>query len=478
MLRKLALSGAAWTGAATLVTVVLQFAQIAVLARLLSPEDFGLMALVTLVIGFTQVYADAGLGSAVVQRQNATPEERSSLFWLNIVVGIAIFPILLAAAPLVAMAYGQPRLDALISIAAISFLIAPAGQQLHLQLQKALRFDLLAAIDVGGALCGVGCSIALALKGFGVYSMVLGQLAGTFVRSAILLGIGLRDWRPKLRLRRADLRGYVRFGTYQLLERTINYLGFNLDKLLIGSLVGVHGLGLYNIAYQLVMKPVQFVAPVVARVAFPLFAKVQEDDGRLRAGFLDCVRIVAFALFPVYAGIIVLAEPLTLLVLGEAWRETIPTIRILAILGFFYSIGNPVGALLLAKGRVEIGFYLNCWMIVLYAGAIAAGSLYGVNGVAAGLVIATALGLFPIGFWVRWLVVRMHPGEYVGAFSPMLASSLLMAAAVLGMVTGLLRSSDALVVLMTCIPFGAVVYLAIAVPWQRSFFLRVKGLLA
>lgn len=475
MLRKQALSGATWTGGATLFTVALQFLQIAVLARLLVPEDFGLMALTAVAIGFAQIYADAGLSSAIVQRQDATREQLSSLFWLNVAVGLLVFGVLLLVAPLVARLYGEPRLTGLLAWAGLAFLIAPAGQQFGMLLQKGLRFQALAAVDVLSSVVGVATAILLAWWGHGVYSLVWGQLANAAVRTLALLNLGMREWRPQLRFHLTDLAGYLRFGAFQMGERTINYLGSNLDKLLIGFLIGSHGLGLYSMAYQLAMKPMQVFNPIITRVSFPLFAKVQTDDARLRAGYLDAIRVIALILFPVYVGMIVVAEPLILALLGESWASLVPTFRLLGVLGMFYCLGNPIGTLLLAKGRVEIGFYLNLWLVVLYAAAIWVGGRWGIEGIAAGLLTVFFVGLFPVGFWIRWLLVRMRPMEYLAAFGPMLISAAVMGAFVQWARNTGLGFGNPVADLIVLAVIGAAVYLAIIVPWQRPLLVRLKN---
>jgi lipopolysaccharide exporter len=474
-LRRQALAGAKWTGAATLASALLQFLQVAVLARLLRPEEFGLMALVLLVVGFAQAFADVGLSGAIVQRQDASRDALSSLFWLNAVAGAVIFAALALSAPLIAAAFGQPRLSGLLVLTALSFLVTPASQQFYAILQKSLAFAPLAGIDLLTALSSTTAAIVSAYWGQGVYAFVWGSLSGAAMRSALLLAIGMKRWRPSPRFRRRDLDGFVRFGIFQMVERTINFVGFNLDKLLIGSLIGVHGLGLYSVAYQLVMKPVQLVTPIVNRVALPVFAMVQLDDARLRSGFLDSMRVVSMLMFPVYMGLIVVADSLVLVLLGPAWQPAVPVLRLLAALGFFYSLGNPIGSLLLAKGRVGLSFLLNVWMLALYALAIVVGATWDVEGVAAGLVIATACGLFPIGFLIRWRLVGMRPAEYVSAFAPALAAALVMAAAVLGArfaVSGLFAP---LTELLLAAVLGALVYVTVFVPWQWMFIRRIKG---
>ena len=475
-LRRQAVSGASWTAVATLFGASVQILQVAVLARFLRPEDFGLMALVTVVIGLAQTYADAGTSGAIVHRQQASTEHLSSLFWLNVLVGIAMALIVVALAPVVAGFYAEPRLTHLLWVCALAFLVTPVGNQMQMRFQRDLQFGVLAGIDALATVAGASVAVALAISGQGVWSLVWGFLASGFARSATLLWLGLRDWAPQWRLQREDLRGYLRFGAFQIGERTVNYLSANLDKLLIGSLLGAHALGLYSVTYQLVMKPLRVVAPVFNRVAFPLFAKVQKDPARLKSGFLDGIGAVAFVLFPAYAGAIVLAEPLVMVVLGEQWRMVIPVLQVLSALAFFYSLGNPLGSLLLATGRVEIGFYLNVWRLALFTIAITVGAHWNLLGVAAALLVATVVGMFPLGFFVRWFLVSMRPVEYLRAFLPMLLCALAMATIVwAARHSGLVAGHGPLFELVTLSALGIALYAGAVAYWLRGFLGRLRG---
>ena len=474
-LRKQAFIGAKWTATSSALVAMLQFAQLAVLARLLQPVDFGLMALVVVVLQFFQTYADAGMSSAIVHRQDVTPEQLSSLFWLNALVGLAMCVALFLAAPYVAAAYGTPELQPLARLASCALLVLPISQQLSTLLQKDLRFGAMAAADLLSALSAAAVAVSLAWAGRGVESLVWGQLAGGAARIATLISLVFPRWRPSLRLQRGDLAGYLPFGLYQMAERTVNFLGANVDKLMIGGMLGTHALGLYNVAYQLVMRPVQIVNPVLTRVAFPLFAKVQDDNARLRAGYLDAIRIIAMLLFPLYMGIIVLVHPFTSVVLGSGWDAAAPTLQILCVLALFYALGNPLGSLLLAKGRVDLGLYLNVWRTGLFAVAIFLGVSGGPAGVAAALVVTIAVFVFPVGFWVRWLLVRMRPGEYFAAFVPALVAASIMALALLAVRAMAFQLPGALQELVVLAAVGAVVYLAIILPWQRSFCGRIAA---
>lgn len=470
-LRKKATSGIKWTAVSSFITSGLSFLQLAVLGRLLDPADFGLMAMVMVVIGLAQAYADMGISNAIIHRQDTSRDQLSSLYWLNIFAGIIVFALIVATTPLIVAFYHEPRLKNLLILSAIIFLVTPIGQQFQILLQRELRFNQLAIIEIVSTLIGVGVTILTAFSGQGVYSLIWGQLSTAIVKTLMISTIGLKEWRPHLHFRRNDLEGYLGFGLYQMGERSINYLGWNLDKLFIGVLLGAQSLGYYNIAYQLMVKPFMLFNPIITRVAFPLFAKIQDDNRRLCSGYLDAIRVIALVLFPVYMGMIVLAKPFILLLMGHNWLPAVPVFQILAILGFFYSLGNPLGSLLLAKGRADLGFYLNVFMILLYGAAIWLGGQSGVNGVASALVIATSLVLFPIGFWIRWLLIRMRPSEYVLAFLPMLIAAMIMG----GLIhyTNRYMQYNDLFKLSILTGIGSVFYLLIIYIWQGQNFIKL-----
>lgn len=472
-LRKQAFSGIKWTTLSSIVTAMLSIVQLAFLGRVLAPDDFGLMAMVMVVIGFAQAFADMGISNAIIHFQNEDRNQLSSLYWLNIFAGALIFLLIIAVRPFVVAFYHEPRLDRLMILASFVFIILPIGQQSQVLLQRDMRFNEVAYAEILSSVAGLGVSVYAASKGFGVVSLVLGQLANTAVRTLIITSVGFRRWRPHLHFRMNDLKGYLGFGLYQMGEKAINYLGWNLDKLLIGSLLGAQSLGYYNIAYQLMTKPFTIFNPIITRVAFPLFAKIQHDNKRLRTGYLDAIRVIALVLFPLYTGMIVLARPFLAVLVGEAWLPALSVFQILCLLGYFYSLGNPLGSLLLAKGRAGLGFYLNVFMIVLYAAAIWFGSKFGLRGIASGLVLSTAFVLFPIGFGIRWSLVNMRPIEYISAFLPMLAGSLAMAVSLLYLRDHVLIRYALVTQLLVATCIGAALYACIMYWWQKQTFMRI-----
>jgi lipopolysaccharide exporter len=426
MFREKAIAGVKWTARSAVIVNSLQVAQLAVLSRLLTPKDFGLMAMIMVIIGFAQAYTDVGVSKAIIYHQDITKYQLSSLYWLNIMGGVFVFILILVIKPIIIILYRDPRLEELIFFTALIFLIVPIGQQFEVLMQKELLFDQLAYIEIVSTVAGVLIAVTAALNNQGVFSLVWGLLTNAAVKTLIIGSIGLKKWKPDIHFRFHEIREILRFGMFQTGEVSINYLGRNLDKLLIGALLGAQALGYYNVAYQLMVKPYKVFNPIITKVAFPLFSKIQEETEKLRAGFLEVLQIVALFMVPVYTGMIVLSDLFVTVLLGQEWLSAIAVLQILSILGIFYSLGNPLGSLLLSKGRADIGFYLNVLMVILYSVAIWFGARFGLQGIALGLVISTSIILFPLGFWIRWILVRMRPLEYVRSLAPMLSSALMM----------------------------------------------------
>jgi lipopolysaccharide exporter len=476
-LKEQAVSGVKWTSMSTVITVSVQFLQLAVLARLLSPEHFGLMGMVLVVIGFAQTFGDMGVSNALIHHQDATRDQLSSLYWLNMLSGIVVFVLVWMATPLVVGFYDEPQLKGMMFWASLIFLITPIGQQFQILLQKELRFNQLAWVEVASVTLGAIVATLSAVSGQGAFSLVWGQLALATTKVALLAKIGLNTWRPSLRFRRDDLKGYISFGLYQMGERSVNYFSWNMDKLLIGKLLGAEALGFYSVAYQLVIRPLFILNPTITQVAFPVLSKVQTDDTRLKRGYLRMIQAVAFVSMPVYLGMFAVAYPLLDILLGSGWGPAVDVFQVLVLLGVFYSLGNPLGSLLLAKGRADVGFWMNLFALPVYAAAIFIGSQWAVYGVAWALVMASAGILFPLEFWIRWRLVRMLPLEFVKSFAPYLAFSVLMAVVV--MVVDRLVKIDYEIVtvqLGVLVAVGVTIYLGSIWLFKRSLLKEILSM--
>lgn len=477
LLKQQALSGVKWTGTSMAAVTALQFITLAILARLLSPADFGLMGMIMVVIGFAQAFADMGISNAIIHRQDATCDQLSSLYWVNIFAGVIVFCVVCASTPLVVSFYHEPRLSNLLYLAALIFLITPLGQQFQILLQKELQFNRLAKIEIATSAVNSTVAIGAALAGYGVYSLIFGQLAATSAKVALLCGVGWRHWRPRLHFSKQDLKGYLRFGVYQMGERTINYLNSNLDYLLIGSMLGANELGYYTLAYNLIIRPSAIINPVITKVAFPVFSLIQNETDKLRRGYLKVLQLLATVNFPIMFGFAAVAPIMVPVIFGEQWLPSILLIQILTIVGLLRSTGNPVGSLLLAKGRADLGFK---WNLALTATQIPGLYLGAKFGGAMGVAIAFSILLILYSIAGYLILIRKLIGPclrvYLQSMWPSLWTSAVMAVAVI-FIGGFLNSMPSPIRLIMQVLTGAMVFLGLMIFSQRMLLNEIKSMI-
>ena len=459
------------------VVTTLQFVTLAVLARLLSPSDFGLMGMIMVVIGFARLFADMGISNAIIYRQDATRAELSSLYWLNILAGIMVFFIVCGACPLITAFYHEPRLSNLIYLSSLIFLITPFGQQFQILLQKELKFDQLAKIEIIGSFANSAAAITLAILGMGVFSLIWGQLAGTSLRVLLLSCWGWKNWRPRVHFSTQDLKGYISFGLYQMGEKAVNYFNSNLDYILIGSLLGAKALGYYTLAYNLILRPSSTINPIITRVAFPVFSRVQNNTEKLKRGYLKVLQLLSTVNFPMMAGLAVVAPLAVPIIFGEQWLPSVILIQILTIVGLLRSIGNPVGSLLLAKGRADLGFKWNVAVMItqiplLYLGL----KLGGTVGVAVAFaVLQSVYRIFSYPILIRTLLGPCLR-QYVSSMWPALWMSATMGGVVL-CIGVVLQNSPQQFLLIMQILCGVVVYLGLMMYSQKMFVFEIKDMI-
>jgi O-antigen/teichoic acid export membrane protein len=241
---------------------------------------------------------------------------------------------------------------------AFIFPIAAIGQQFQMLLQKELRFRSLAAFEIIAVAVGSAASIAFAVAGRGVYSLVWGQLAITTCLAVLLASVGWRRWRPRLVFKLGILEGMISFGLYQMGERAVTALAYNVDYIMVGHFLGARELGIYMLAWQLMIAPLTKINMVLTRVAFPVFSRKQTEDSALRTGYAELSKMIGIISFFVMGIVAASAPVLVPVVFGPKWKAAVPIIQILALLGVFRCLSSPVSSMLLAKGRADIGFIL------------------------------------------------------------------------------------------------------------------------
>ncbi|WP_110076547.1 MULTISPECIES: MOP flippase family protein [Pseudidiomarina] len=366
-LKKQALGGVKWTSSSMFIVTLLQFAQLSVLARYLEPADFGLMAIMMVVIGFSQAFQDMGISNAIIQRQSITHTQLSSLYWLNIASGVVLSLIVLAISPFVADFYDEPRITGLMAILSSVFVLVAIGNQYRVLCQKELDFRTMETINVVAAIAALAVAITLAIQGVGVLTLVVAMLTQAGLASALFLWVGLRCYhKPSLVYKHSELSGFYGFGLYQMAEQSINYISTNSDKLLIGKLVGLNAAGFYSLAWQLIIFPVSKINPIVNKVAFPVYSKVQDDPATLNRYYSFNIKFLSIVTMPLLAFLAFFSHEVVYVVFGEGWSKTADLVPALAMIGIIRALGNPGGAIILSQGRADVGFWWNLgWAVCI-----------------------------------------------------------------------------------------------------------------
>ena len=334
-------------------TFALRLGSLMVLARVLEPKDFGLVGMVTAFTGVLNLFRDFGLSAAAVQRTSVTEEESSTLFWINMLVGVVLGLLAVAAAPAIAAFYHEPKLIGVTVLLALGFPINAAGVQHSALLQRQMRFTTLAVIGVISLVGGAAVAIGGAEAGYGYWALV----AMTVVMPLIgTIGFWLSAaWLPGLPHKLAGIRSMMRFGGTLTLNGLVAYVAYNLEKVLIGRFWGIDAIGIYGRAYQLINIPTENLNSAVGEVAFSALSRVQDDPARFKSYFLKGYSLVLGLTLPVTMACALFAHDLIFILLGPKWKDAAPIFRLLAPTIAIFAIINPLGWLLTSLGLVGRG---------------------------------------------------------------------------------------------------------------------------
>jgi O-antigen/teichoic acid export membrane protein len=335
----------------------LQFAAIVVLARLLSPADFGLIAMIYVFTGFASSLTDMGLGASIIQKQGVSDRHLDSVFWVNVAVGSALTIIFSLGAPLIAKFYDKPQLLLPTIAVAFNFLLGSLNVVQNALLQKSLNFQTGFWVEsVAISISGIA-ALVLALAGAGVWSLVGQSLTLTLIRTAVMWHWS--SWRPGRSFDPAAVKELLRFGRHVIGSNIIIYWAQNFDKLVIGRQLGSSALGIYNMADRLMRLPLTNVTAVTGAVMFPALSTLQGEVDSVKRVYLRANRLIALLTFPMMLGLIVVAEPAILVFYGEQWRNAVSILQLLSLAGMAQSIYNTAGWIFLSRGRPDILFRLG-----------------------------------------------------------------------------------------------------------------------
>ena len=373
---------------------VLQSTATVVLARLLTPADFGMVAMVTAITGLASAFADLGLSEATIQRKDITHHQVSALFWINVAIGFGLTLITVALAPVLVRLNHEPRLMSITLLLSVTFLIGGLRVQPDALLKRQMRFSSLAIRDIASYCVAVPVAIAMAWRGAGYWAIVALPLTLNFTQ--MLLSWVMVKWRPSLPRRNANVGSMVAFGGNVAASYLIFNLNRSVDNILIGWYWGAAPLGLYSRAYNLLMLPVRQLNAPIASVAVPAFSKLQDDPERYARYYLRAINLITWVSLPLFGFLFVAARPVIILILGVKWWEAAPVFQILAISALGQMLFESIVWLLVSRGQSARLLKLLFIVSPLIIGSFVVGLPFGIKGVA----LSYSLVLLAILPWV------------------------------------------------------------------------------
>ena len=452
-----------WRFAGTAIGAGSQLAIGTLLARLLSPTDYGLVAVASIIIGFARLFGDLGIGSAIVQRQSLTVRHVRAAFTLSTLLGIAVAAMVASMAPLAARVVADSHATSIVRALSFGFAIAGTSVAGAALLRRDVKFKQLFFIETISYTIGYGgLAMLLAWNGYAAWSLVWGNLLQTFVASAAVLAVSGHSTRPLLT--RAELSDLLRFGVGAHLSGCANYVALQGDNFVVGRALGAFELGLYSRAYTLMNLPFTYAAAVISGVLFPVFAQMQAAPARLRPAFVAATQ--ATAVIAASGSVVIgIASPhLVPTLYGAHWAEVVPPLQVLCIAGYFRALYHLGGIAVQSVGWVYSELRNQIVYAVLVVTGAAIGARAGLVGVAIGVDLAIIV-MFVATNRLALRAVAMSWRRYGGIQLPAIATSSVAAAVAFAVRLWLesLGASSAIVVLSLAV--AAAVPTAIGSLW-------------
>jgi O-antigen/teichoic acid export membrane protein len=405
----------------------LQLFVTAVLARILMPEDFGLVAMSQIVVGLVRIFGNYGLGAAIIYRQDASEIHLSTAFWFNLGVSMLLFGVAVALSPLAALYFDHPAVAPVLAVASAAFVLEGLGSVSSTILYKQLRFRASAAADFVAAVASFVVALAsVVVFDLGYWGLVLGGLAGSFTGSLLRLILG--RWLPRRLFDRDAMKEMFRYGRNFFAHGVLNYLSAHLDRFIIGRRLGAASMGFYLFAYEAPhLIHLEFSRRLMG-VLFPVLCRVSDDRERFRRGYLTALRFIATATFPACFGLAVVSEHFILAIYGDRWVDAILPMQILCFAALSRSVLTTMGSIYNSLGRPEIEVKWNLINFPIVAAAVWVGSAWGLLGVALAVTVSSYLSF--IAMWMAMRLAGIPFATYLRALAPALCGSIAMAAVV------------------------------------------------
>ncbi|MDE6191899.1 MAG: lipopolysaccharide biosynthesis protein [Muribaculum sp.] len=464
--------GLAWSSIERFSTMFIQLAVNIVLARILMPEDFGMVAMLAVFIQFSQAFIDSGFSNALIQRKNRTEADYCTVFYFTVAVSTVLYVLLYISAPYISDFYNMPQLTEVARVLGLGLIIGSLAAVHKTRLSIELKFKVQAVISLLSAVISGTISITMAYCGLGVWALVLQSLVSLGTQTLLVYLLGTR-WLPSLIFSVRSFKELFGYSSKLLLSSLLHLLYRNLYPIVIGKRYAATELGYYNRADLLSSMSIQSITLVLAKVAFPIFSSIQDDNDKLRVAYSKYISYASLVVFPVMLGISALAKPLIVVAMTEKWLMAVPMLQILAASCIFDHITSINLNVLYVKGRSDLALRLEIIKKTIAISILFAMMPFGIIAICWGQFIYNIIATILNTRYTNMLIGLPFKSQ-MRDFMPYLGCSVLMAA-IVWYVTLILPSY--VLQLFIGIPLGVVVYVGAVYIFMRSSFNEFCGMI-
>lgn len=398
-LQKKAIAGTMWTTGATVTKIVIQILRLSILTRLLEKSDFGLIAIVTVVLGFTQLFADMGVSVALFSKAELSARQRSGLYWGSMLLGLVLYVLIALLSPLVAGFYNMPELQSLLPIMGLDLIISTASKQFKVYKQKNLQFKHISIIDITASILSLFVAWHMASSGWGVYSLVFSTLFSSLTSSILIIGTTIKTYPLKFCLAIKENIDIYKVGFYQLGSQILDYFSNQIDILLIGKFMSTSELGVYNLIKQLANRIYTLISSIITTVATPILAKIREEGGAFQGNYMRFLQIASYVSVVVFGSIFIGSEFVLHVLYGADYVSYHVILKIISVFMAIALFVSAASRLIIISGRTDVGFKWTILRFIANPIFIYIGSFYGLIGIVISQLIYMVL-FFPVYYFM------------------------------------------------------------------------------
>lgn len=413
---KQVVNGTAWMSVSTGVAALFQILSLVVLTRFLTKSEFGIVAIVTMVLGIVHTMADLGFSAVVMHKSNLSEKEFSSLYWIQLILFAAIYLVSIVLSPLIATFYDEPSLSYLIPISLFALIFMGIGMLYNTMLQKNKAFKILAIRNIVASSSSFVLAVILAVLEFGVYSLILSTLFQTAVLHLWNFFSGIKYIKVQRYINFGEVKPLIKIGLYQTGTQLIDYISSKLDILIIGKLLGADLLGVYNLVKELVVKVCSLLNSIANKVALPFFAEMQNDYRRLGQTYSSFISKISLINFPLCVLLGSLSYYLLVCLYGDSYSDAVPVLSIMAIWGMLFSVGNPINNIIVSVGRTDMSFKFVVMRLLITTPILTLASRHGLIMTALATVACEAITLNVSWYMELWKTIQLSFKSFFSAF--------------------------------------------------------------